>query len=278
MRPIPHPFVRFPTGATGDGAWSAGGSATFTLDALPTTLGRTEVELTWSYQYELDGTWIDIPGSHTTTHPIYVVAGQPYVPDGTFIDASPPVAWIGAIEDANEAVAGIEADDSFAVMDALREHLHHDDFLIYNPGDSSYTHYDGSYIYWNYIWVDLSDWLDRDNGVELYCHSVACVLSSLANHLGYPAEYVTIGVGFQTHLTRAAGTDSWQRWYFNSHGIVTIDGTHVWDAAVDIDGDDNPDQEPVSPVSPMGLTLEEYLELLTANSIDQVNGGRCYVY
>ena len=194
-------------------------------------------------------------------------------------DASADVAWIGVLDEVNEAVAGLPADDHFALMDNLRDQLHEDPFLVYDPSDSAYSSFEGSYITWDYTWVEMSDWLARSSGVHLYCHSLACVLSSEANHLGLPAEYVTLAYNFQTHLTRAAGTEDWQRWSFNSHGVVTVDGgEHIWDAAVDYDGDEDPDSEPVTAVSAKGTPFDEYLELLTADEIGQVNGGTCFVY
>ena len=258
--------------------WAPGAELTFTTPAAPTTVGRDELELTWSFHVVQGDTIAPVPGTFTSTHPRYVVVDQPWVPDGTFMGGSPSVAWIGVLEDVNEATAGIEADDHFALMDALRDHLHEDAYLVYNPSDSAYSSFSGSYITWTYTWVEMSEWLDRSSGVDLYCHSLACVLSSQANHLGLPAEYVTLAYNFQTNLTRAAGSEDWQQWSFNSHGVVTVDGEHIWDAAVDYDGDDDPANEPVTPVSAKGVPFDEYLELLTADEIGQVNGGRCFVF
>ncbi len=259
--------------------WHPGAEVSFTLlDPVPTTLEHETLTLSWTFDAEAeDGSLAPIPGTLTTTHTRYTTAGQSEVPDGRDYDAAPPVTWIGVLADLQEAVSGLEASDTFGIMDALREDLHHDEYLVYNPNDAAYSEYSGSYITWDWIWVDLSEWLDRSDGIELYCHSVACMLSTLANHLGLPAEYVTVAYSFKTHLTRAAGESAWQQWDFSSHGIVTLDGTHVWDAAVDIDGDESPDDLPVEAVSPMGLTLDEYLLLLTDDPIDQVNGGRCFV-
>jgi hypothetical protein len=131
----------------------------------------------------------------------------------------------------------------------------------------------------------MGDWLDRQNGIDLYCHSLACLLSSQANHLGIEAEYITIvdqrhpdtGQRFTTWLTRAAGTDNWRQWTFNSHGIVRYDGL-VWDAAVDVDGDDDPSRLPVAPVSPKELSFDAYMAILTAHDMTIVNHGRCDNY
>ena len=223
--------------AKDDGIWSPGTTLQWNAtSALPGTLGRHVESITWRYQAQLNGDWIDIPGSHTTTHPMYLLMGQSQVPDGRADEASPSVSWIGVLADLSDAITGLPSNDVEVVMDRLRETLHNDPWFVYNPGDAAYSDFDGPYIYWDEIWVEMTDWLDRTDGIDLYCHSVACVLSSQANHLGIDANYLTLGVGFTTHLTRAAGSTNWRRWSFNSHGITEMDGK-VWDAAVDIDGD-----------------------------------------
>lgn len=259
--------------------WEPGTTRTWDMtEAAPDVLGYDEFELTLEYYALLEDEPVLI-ATETSTHPRYTLADQPRVPDGTWFDASPSVAWIGVLAEVNDAVAGLDGADHFALMDALRDQLHEDPFLVYNPSDSSYSSYDGSYITWDYTWVEMGDWLGRTSGVDLYCHSLACVLSSEANHIGLPAEYVTLAYNFRTHLTRAAGTEGWQSWSFNSHGVVTVDGGgHIWDAAVDYDGDEDPDHEPVTAVSAKGTPFDEYLELLTADDISQVNGGTCFVF
>jgi len=258
--------------------WAPGGEVTLvSSEDLPNTLGRHSLDITWRYQVQVGDDWVDISGSHSTHHELYLLVGPSTVPNGSHIDASPSVSWIGVVEELADAINGLDADNTEVVMDSLRENLHNDPWFVYNPGDGSYSDFDGPYIYWDDIWVEMTLWLDRSSGVDLYCHSVACVLASLANHIGLDARYLTLGVNFRTHLTRSAGGDNWQRWSFNSHGITEVDGL-VWDAAVDIDGDSNPDATPVDAVSPMGLTVEEYLTLLTADPIDVVNSGYCFVY
>jgi len=258
--------------------WSPGARASYRQDtALPNQLGWYTMDITWTFQVHGDGRWETIPGTQTTQHRLYLTAGQTRVPDGRGIDASPAVSWIGVLDDLSDAVTGLKADNQDVIMDALRESLHNDPWFVYNPGDAAYSDFDGPYIYWDDIWVEMSQFLDRKDGVDLYCHSVACVLSSQANHLGIDAHYLTLGVGFNTHLTRAAGSDEWRRWGFNSHGITELNGK-VWDAAVDIDGDDKPDTTPVTPVKPMGIPVDDYFRLLTADDVETVNYGRCFVY
>ncbi len=259
-----------------DATYAAGGGYAFDSTALPETLGRHELAVRWSFQALAEEGWVDLQGWQDTTHEVWTTAGESALRDGVDRGFAPGVTWIGVLADLEDAVTGLDP-DAAQLLDAVREYLHHDDWLVYNPSDSAYTDYAGSYIYWDYIWVGLSEWLDRDDGIELYCHSVSCLLSTLAGHWGVDAPQQVLGVGFETNLARAAGTDSWGRWSFNSHSVVSPDeGATIWDASIDLDGDDDPYNEPVEPVSPMGMEGEEYFWRLTYDDIGIVNAGRCY--
>ena len=169
--------------------------------------------------------------------------------------------------------------DAAPVLDAMRDWIHLGPYVLYNPSDSAYSGYDGSYIYWEYIWSDLTGWLDRDNGIDLYCHSVSCLLSVLVGQWGIEAPQQVLGVGFHTNLLRAADTTTWGTWTFNSHSVVSPDdGATIWDASVAMDGDDDPSALPTTELAPKGLTQEMYLQRLTDDPIGIVNTGLCYVY
>lgn len=266
----------------GEASWNSGDEASFSGLTAPDTLGLHTIALTWRFQARVGEDWVDMPGELRTEHPLWVTAGPTAVLDGSAWGASASTTWVGVLHDLQPAVQGLPADDHGAILDALRAHLHHDPWITYNPSDSAYSSFEGRYIYWDRIWFDMSDWLDRQDGIDLYCHSVACLLSSQANHLGIEAEYLTIvhadhpdrGRRFRTFLTRAAGTEGWRAWTFNSHGITRYDGL-VWDAAVDIDGDESPAEAPSAAVQPMGLSFAAYAELLTADNMIIVNEGRC---
>jgi hypothetical protein len=107
---------------------------------------------------------------------------------------------------------------------------------------------------------------------------MSCLLSTLGNTWGVDARQLVLGIGFRTHLTRAAGDEDWLIWSFNSHSVATIDaGDAIWDASVDLDGDDDPGRSPVEPLAVTGLPIGEYLERLTADEIEIVNEGKCWV-
>lgn len=247
-----------------------------TLDPLDATVGREIVEVDWVWTTCFQGDCGTVAWPTPTEHEIYRLLGPSQLRDGSADGYSDGTPWIGTLADTADAVEG--AADGFEILDGLRDRVHDDPWLIYDPGDRSYSQYDGSYIYWDSITSELSSWLDRQDGLSLYCHSVSCLLSTLGQTWGVDAEQIVLGVGFQTNLARAAGSDSWGRWYFNSHSVVTLDdGGHVWDASIDVDGDDDPYNQPVDAVSPKGMPGDEYFWRLTYDDIDIVNQGKCFV-
>jgi hypothetical protein len=280
LGPAPIPSVRaVPAGwESVGGATGVGVAQAFDGPVLDATLGVETLTIDWTFQARDDaGTWWDVPGGASTHHQVYRLAGASALVDGTaegFADGTP---WIGTIADVMNVLDGVEP-DSASVLDALRYYLYDNDWLVYDPNVDSYSEYEGPYIYWDSITSDLSSWLDRRDGTHLYCHSVSCLYSSLAASVGVSAPQQVLGVGFETNLARAAGTDTWQRWGFNSHSVVSPDGgATTWDASIDLDGDADPYSEPVTPVAPMGLPTAEYMALLTADSLSIVNSGPCYV-
>lgn len=241
-------------------------------------LGEFEIPLTWSWEVEAGDDWVPLAGSITTTHRLYRTAGPSALRDGADIGAAPPVPWVATLDELAPVVQGLPADPA-AVLDAVRDHLHENPWVIYDPSDTDYSGYHGAYIYWDYTWSELTEWLDRDSGVRLYCHSMSCLLSVLAGSQGVSAPQQVLGVGFYTNLTRAAGTEDWQHWSFNSHSVVSPDdGATIWDASIDLDGDEDPYSMPVEPVAPKGMPGDEYLWRLTYDDVAIVNSGLCYVY
>lgn len=249
-----------------------------TLDGPPLadTLGVADETVTWRFEAELDGTWHRLPGRQVTHHRLYRTLGPAQLRDGAELGFAANRAWVGVLAELAPVLEGRPATPE-AVLDAVRGHLYDNPWVIYDPSDGDYSGYDGSYIYWNYAWSELSDWLDRGSGVRLYCHSMSCLLSVLANHEGAWATQEVLGVYFTTHLTRAAGTEDWLRWTFNSHSVVSPDGgLTLWDASVDLDADEDPANQPVTPLAPLGLPAEDYLAALSGDPIGIVNSGQCY--
>lgn len=260
-----------------DTPWEPDATVTLRADGpIDDTLGRTALELRWRWQADAGEGWVDLPGYQATNHDLWRLAGPTALRDGGDLGFAPAITWVAVLAELEEDLEGVPPEPA-AVLDAVRDHLNGDRWLIYNPNDSAYSSYSGPYIYWDYIWSDLGVWLDRTEGIELYCHSVSCLLSTLSGHWGVEAPQQVLGVGFNTNYTRAAGTETWRTWSFNSHSVVSPDdGATIWDAAIDLDGDGSPGSQPNEALAPRGLPYQEYLDLLTSNDISIVNNGLCY--
>ena len=219
---------------------------------------------------------VPVPGARETRHTLYRLLGPSGLRDGRAEGYASDRPFVGALAATAAAVEG--AADGPALMTALRGQLYADPYVVYDPNVSAYSEYEGEYITWDAISSELTAWLDREQGLRLYCHSMSCLLSTLGNSWGADARQLVLGIGFRTHLTRAAGDEDWLRWSFNSHSVATIDGgAAVWDASVDLDGDADPSRSPVEPLPINGMAFEDYLQRLTADEIAVVNEGKCWV-
>jgi len=249
------------------------------LGTAESTMGKHIHTVQWAFESEgEDGTWHTIPGSFETQHAYYVLAGAPALLDGSSFGASPAIPWIGVLEDTASIMEGVPAtvEDT---LDALRDYLFEHEYIIYDPSNGSYSDFEGAYMYWSSITAQVSSFLDRREGLSLYCHSMSCMLSALAGTHGVRAEQIVLGVSFRTNYARAAGTDSWGTWGFNSHSVVTPDdGETIWDSSIAMDGDDEPhDDSSIDEVMPRGMPGEEYMWRLTYDDIGIINQGLCYI-
>ena len=243
------------------------------------TMGKHILTIDWRFEsVGEDGSWHPVPGMFETHHAYYVLAGEPALLDGSELGASPAVPWIGVLEDTAELFEGVPAtiEDT---LDTLRDYLFYHDYLLYDPGSGTYSDFEGAYMYWDSITAEVSSFLDRREGLSLYCHSMSCMLSALAGNHGVRAEQIVLGVNFTTNLTRAAGSDNWRAWSFNSHSVVTPDdGETIWDASIALDGDDEPDDDDsIEEVMPRGMPGEEYMWRLSYDDIGIINQGLCYI-
>jgi hypothetical protein len=265
-------------GTPTDDLMGPGGMTTVNLEAAPSTMGRHIQTVTWEWEAQLDdGEWAAIPGGFETDHAFYILSGEPALLDGTPYGKAPPIPWIGVLENTAGIMEGVSANTN-DVLTALRNHLFAHDYIVYDPGTGAYTDFEGPYMYWDNITAQLTPFLDRGAGLSLYCHSMSCMLSALAGNHGVQAEQLVLGVYFDTNYTRAAGTDSWQRWSFNSHSVVSPDdGGTIWDSSIALDGDDDPYNNPIEETMPIAMDGEEYMWRLTYDDIEIINQGLCYI-
>jgi len=248
------------------------------VTSLPATLGRQDLATTWRFEAEgPDGDWAPIPGSLETTHRLYLVADATALLDGTDIGAAPDVPWISVLEEIDAAVSGVPAETA-DVLDALREFIYTNPDYVYNPGDRAYSTYEGDYAYWDWIAFEMTDWLDHNDGVDMYCHSTSCMLSVLAATVGIDAPQYVIGHNFSTNLLLPAGSSDWDSFGFYSHSVASPDGgATIWDAAVMVDDDGDPSRYPVTAAPVNGVLMEDYFFGLTLNDVDFVHTTACYI-
>jgi hypothetical protein len=243
-------------------------------------MGKHIKTIRWTFESQdaVTGDWLPVPGAFETQHAFYVLAGEPALLDGSAFGASPPIPWIGVLEDTATMMEGVPATTA-DTLDTLRDYLFNHEYIIYDPSAGTYTDFEGAYMYWTSITAQISSFLDRREGLRLYCHSMSCMLSALAGNHGVMAEQIVLGVGFYTNYARAAGTDTWGRWSFNSHSVVTPDdGASIWDSSIALDGDDEPgDDSSIEEVMPRGMDGEEYMWRLTYDDIEIINQGLCYI-
>ena len=254
-----------------------GSGLTLPLDAASDTMGKDLRTLRWSFEAKLGDEWHPVAGEIQSQHVLYTLAGEPALLDGSDDGKSPAMPWVGVLDDTATIMEGVPATTN-DVLDALRDYLFNHEYIVYDPGAGDYTDFEGPYIFWSEITAQISAFLDRRSGLHLYCHSMSCTLSALAGNHGVFAEQLVLGVDFYTNQTRAAGTDGWQRWGFNSHSVVSPDdGATIWDSSIAMDGDDEPDDWPIDEIMPRGMDGDEYMWRLTYDDIDIVNQGLCYI-
>jgi hypothetical protein len=278
-------------GALGDGAvpqvrvvvdgyaadWVPGEPVAIAGTAVPSTLGHHLYTVRWSYEASLDGAdFFPVPGEQVTEHPMYLLHGQPTLIDGTSEGMAPAIPWIAALDEISTALQDAPSEPE-AVLDGLHAYIHFHEEVVYNPSVRAYTEYEGDYVYWDWIALDLTSWLDHADGPELYCHSTSCLFSVLAGHAGVSAPQFIVGHNFDTHWLLGAGAEEWTNYFFYSHSVVSPDlGLTVWDAAATVDGDGEPWRLPATPFEAVGVPFETYRSLLTNDPIDIVSFNDCF--
>ena len=196
---------------------------------------------------------------------VYGVYGPP-----TFDETEAPyLPWVAVIDPALRAMQGVAADPRL-VATALVHHIFNDYGLTYDTryGASVYVSYGG----WSYneARMDMSAFIDLDNGRTVNCSDCAGILLNFANMVGVELEYAIIQPSFQLNLIKAIGQDDYTSCPFGPggcgfsyHAVTTIDsGGTIWDATLQLDGDDDPYASPSTELWAAETAGEEYLDRL----------------
>jgi hypothetical protein len=183
-------------------------------------------------------------------------------------------AWPAVVDPALRALDGIEPDHG-EVVGALVEWIYYESGLEYDSivGDQHYSTYREDT--WTNLHFYLSSYLERSNGNFVNCSDLAAILSTHANMLGAPLNYITAQRNFRTNNIQAIGKDSFTTCPFGPtyfcgfsyHAVTTHDGGDtIWDATLALDGDDAPNQLPSTPMAVDAVAGDEYLDRLSPDS------------
>jgi FlgD Ig-like domain len=224
--------------------------------------GRWLLRLEFTFQAQVGGAWVTLPGRVRTSHPLFVTMGQ--VPDG-----SP--AWVGALDLALGWAQGQVDPDS--VADELVRGVNAMG-LVYdvNEGAPAYTDAPGGNL--AYPIVDLGAFLDGlDNGRQVNCLDCASLVNALAHACGVESDVLILGWNFRLHYLQGIGFQDFTHSLFGGyhsfsyHAVATRDQARtVHDACLNIDGDARPDRAPFSPVQVTGIPTNAYLQHLSADA------------
>ena len=203
-------------------------------------------------------------GTQTIPTRLYATMGAP-----TFASSSSPnLLWTAAADGALRGIEGVAPEDS-AVLDALVTWVYDEAGLRYDTrsGASFYASYSGG---WGGGRLNMRGFLDRANGTIVNCSDCAGIMGAFANMLGVPLDYAIILSNFSLNEIKAIGVDSFTSCPFGPsgcgfsyHAVTTDDlSSHIWDATLNLDGDEDPGAEPWDELRVQQITGDEYLERL----------------
>ena len=256
----------FSTGAVAiTGPIAPGGTAVVDGDPLTQEVDRSDVDVTWSWQYQnAAGIWVDVPGSVTTNHRFYTLFDAPKweaVASGTQYTGP----WVEVADYFADwkATLGIDTTTSEGVVETFIKGFVGQnggiptaiEGVIYDAyplgGDGGATHY----FNWGSWDMDLSGLLNgHAGGVYVNCTdnmgSSTTMLSMLGIdgmrpvRLGSMTLKAIWGIGAPAYTTSLWGSSHG----FSYHHIVTRDnGVHVSDTCMQLDEDGNPTAIPGIP-------------------------------
>ncbi len=260
-------------GEDSEGAWTGtttsitpGGTALLTGPALPSEAMRTDVGVTWRWQYRATGAaeWLDVSGSFTTAHRFYTIVNAPQFASGASgTQYSGP--WVEVAEYLNSWRIGLvkRAVDQATTNQVMVlgifgqqgglptaiEGVMYDCPIV--GGDGGATHY----YSFGTVTMDLSALLNAHaKGKYVNCSDCAGLSSSMIAMLGvvnvkmvmlgYMNLKAIWGIGCPGYTLNLWGGSH----AFSYHHIITRDNaTHVSDACMWVDEDGSPTTLPGTP-------------------------------
>lgn len=254
--------VSFPNGQTG--------FVTFELIDPPPTRGRVgicDVEWRWQYRLGPQQRWRRFA---TTRHRIYVVLRLPTGPwkQQPANAGNTQLPWTDVLDYACRWAAGATSTEMAAALVTQSVYALGPSIVTYDcPGGGS-SHYS-----WGDF--DCTAFIDRlrggiGNGVYVNCSDCATIVSTFANVLGCNLWQSRMGWGFDLNELLGIGSNVWQTacgWGTFSYHEVAWEGActaneDVYDACLQVDGDDDPTSAPRVALLPQNLRFGNPGDLL----------------
>lgn len=263
------------TDAMADMGFAGGASVTVRSTESPVpAVGRYDWTLEWSFEARrAGGEWVAVPGSITTVHRLYGLAGAP-VFDYTNV---PHRAWVDVVDTVAGWVDGASADPD-EVGGRIVEGVYWELGLRYDRarGASYYTDYPGT---WTGARFDLSAFQERDNGDIINCSDAASIVSTYANMVGIDFRYHILqhrwASGFDLNYIQAIGWEGFTetpffggRGAFRYHAVVGPPDGRFFDATLALDGDGTPTSLPATLLLAQGMHETDYLRALSSEWMD----------
>ncbi|MFP4460291.1 MAG: hypothetical protein ACLFSQ_11975 [Candidatus Zixiibacteriota bacterium] len=241
------------------------------------TCGRKFANIDFRFSVQIDDEWYRLPGYQRTEHILYAVLDTPLIRNSESYAGSPALGWMAGIALASEWCDGENTIEGATAK--IRNGIFYD--MGFNYSGRNYTSYDGSYYEWDRIHFYFADFLDMADGPNLYCHDVACGFTTMAGCMGINLPYVYLGWGFSTNRLRGIGHSSFSTHSWTAHSVNSLDGAEtVYDACLNLDGDDNPGSTPCEDMEVIAMPIDDYIGRLTASSEppEVRHSGYPYVY
>jgi hypothetical protein len=236
------------------------GFVSFELD-LPfahSSVHVRDVEWHWEYRLRPHHPWHHFA---VTRHRLYFVLDVPTGPwkQAPFNAANTQLPWTDVLDYACRWAEGATSTDMAAALVTQS---------VYDLGPSIVT-YDcpgGGSSHYSWPNFDCTAFVDRlrggiGNGVYVNCSDCATIVSTFANTLGCDLWQSRMGWGFSLNELLAIGSNTWQTacgWSGFSYHEVAWESActandDVYDACLQVDGDNDPTSAPRSPLLPQDL-------------------------
>jgi len=199
----------------------------------------------WQFRAKPADHWTDFA---LTRHRIYTVLRIPECPweQTPHDDCNTQLPWADALEYACDWAAGAQDTDEAATLMTR---------AVYDLG-LSLVSYSGSSIYTcpNFDCGKFLDLLQNGTGLgpALNCSDCATIVSSFANLVGCELWQSLIGAVFDTNPIKKIGSRERATTTFSGHEVAwkgeATENDEVFDACLQVDGDDDPSRDPFYPL------------------------------